>query len=559
RPGGAMPEWLGGTPAYMSPEQQSVMQATLAGQPVPATVDGRSDLYALGLTLFRLLGGSDAHSGAGLTRLEQCNPAVSRGFAEMIRKCLAPVPGDRYPDAGALAADLRRHLADLPLRGVPNRSWVERWQKWRRRRPHTLGVIVLIVALGAATLTAIAHTLHQQAAQARHELSLAETALREGQAFVDRHDYVRAVDTLEGGLACAQRVRGGEEIAAALQQRLAPARVGLRQAQQREAATGLHSLANQIRLRHASAGGARGELRKLEQTCRALWERRAQILALATVEGYLDDLDGQVEADLLDVALILASAHVGSTGPDAPESTRALREALDVLADAEKRFGPRHALYRQRQAYAEALGLVELAQAAGRDAARERPATAWDHYAVGRSLYEAQQFAQAANHFRKAVALEPQGFWPNFYQGLCAAQLQQHADAIAAFRACIALAPHTAHAYYNRALAYTDLGQLDAALEDYGSALRYDPDLAPAALNRGILRYQRKEYMEALVDLQSALNKGGDPAIVHYNLALVHVARQDRRAALAHLRSALQADEGHREARRLYERLQQEP
>ena len=36
---------------------------------------------------------------------------------------------DRYPDAAALAGDLRRHLADLPLRGVPNRSWAERWRQ----------------------------------------------------------------------------------------------------------------------------------------------------------------------------------------------------------------------------------------------------------------------------------------------------------------------------------------------------------------------------------------------------------------------------------------------
>src|SRR3712207_7871625 len=40
----------------------------------------------------------------------------------------------------------------------------------------------------------------------------------------------------------------------------------------------------------------------------------------------------------------------------------------------------------RRQAYAQALGLTDLARAAERDAAREPPRTAWDHYAVGRSL-----------------------------------------------------------------------------------------------------------------------------------------------------------------------------
>src|SRR5262249_46359227 len=77
RPGGATPEWLGGTPAYMSPEQQTVLQAMLAGQPLPVTVDGRSDLYALGLTLSRLLGGRRGHPGPRLPCLEEHNPRVS--------------------------------------------------------------------------------------------------------------------------------------------------------------------------------------------------------------------------------------------------------------------------------------------------------------------------------------------------------------------------------------------------------------------------------------------------------------------------------------------------
>ena len=36
RPDGGLPEWLGGTPAYMSPEQRAAMQAVSAGRPVPA-------------------------------------------------------------------------------------------------------------------------------------------------------------------------------------------------------------------------------------------------------------------------------------------------------------------------------------------------------------------------------------------------------------------------------------------------------------------------------------------------------------------------------------------
>src|SRR5262249_50889713 len=49
RAGDPVPEWFGGTPGYMSPEQEAALAAARDGQPVPAAVDGRSDIYSLGL------------------------------------------------------------------------------------------------------------------------------------------------------------------------------------------------------------------------------------------------------------------------------------------------------------------------------------------------------------------------------------------------------------------------------------------------------------------------------------------------------------------------------
>ena len=51
---------------------------------------------------------------------------VDRGVlarqADLVARCLEPRACDRYPDAAALADDLRRHLGDQPLRGVVNRD-----------------------------------------------------------------------------------------------------------------------------------------------------------------------------------------------------------------------------------------------------------------------------------------------------------------------------------------------------------------------------------------------------------------------------------------------------
>ena len=78
---------------------------------------------------------------------------------------------DRYPEASELATDLRRHLADLPLRGVANRSGRERWRKWRRRQPHALGLIVLILTVAAAAGVTATHTVQQRQAHLHQELA----------------------------------------------------------------------------------------------------------------------------------------------------------------------------------------------------------------------------------------------------------------------------------------------------------------------------------------------------------------------------------------------------
>src|SRR5262249_10182946 len=140
RPTGPVPERLGGTPLYASPEQHAAAAAGRAGRPVPAAVAGRSDIYPLGLVLCEVLGaGPPEDAGAHKQRslLRRLPRTVSAGLRDILRKCLAPDPGDRYADADALADDLRRHLADQPLRGVANRSLSERWRKWRRR-PYAL-------------------------------------------------------------------------------------------------------------------------------------------------------------------------------------------------------------------------------------------------------------------------------------------------------------------------------------------------------------------------------------------------------------------------------------
>src|SRR5690606_32939388 len=120
------------------------------------------------------------------------------GVADIIHKCLAPLPGDRYSNAAGLAEDLRRHLASLPLKQVANRSLAERWRKWRRRQPQTIGMAaMLLVILAVAALMLRSHHVQR--------LGEADAALARGQQEIAKGDFEAAEQSLRRGLASIGR------------------------------------------------------------------------------------------------------------------------------------------------------------------------------------------------------------------------------------------------------------------------------------------------------------------------------------------------------------------
>lgn len=95
----------------------------------PALVDGRSDLYALGATLYHLLTGQVPFPGttreevnrlkqrAGFRPLRELNPAIPPELASVVAATLAPDPRDRIQTAGELIDALRSTglAAPVPL------------------------------------------------------------------------------------------------------------------------------------------------------------------------------------------------------------------------------------------------------------------------------------------------------------------------------------------------------------------------------------------------------------------------------------------------------------
>jgi serine/threonine-protein kinase len=119
-----------GTPYYMSPEQWGELSRDGNFE-----IDGRADIYSLGLVAYQMISGRRPYSAVTLNALRQEHisvsppplsekvPGVSKAFSEVISRAISKDRDDRQSTAGELATQLRTALLESPGTGSAEKAF----------------------------------------------------------------------------------------------------------------------------------------------------------------------------------------------------------------------------------------------------------------------------------------------------------------------------------------------------------------------------------------------------------------------------------------------------
>jgi serine/threonine protein kinase/tetratricopeptide (TPR) repeat protein len=195
-PGLSMTGDLVGTVRYMSPEQ---------ARGASASVDERTDVYGLGVTLYELLTHQPAFEGNDrqeilrrIGQAEPCpprrlNPAIPRELETIVIKAMAKDPVARYQTAQALVDELERFLENKPI--VARRpTAVERARMWMRRNPQWTAAAFVMLSISVVILAgALIWVARERARTLRQEaIAIQQRDIAEAQ----RHLARQAVDEM---------------------------------------------------------------------------------------------------------------------------------------------------------------------------------------------------------------------------------------------------------------------------------------------------------------------------------------------------------------------------
>jgi tetratricopeptide (TPR) repeat protein len=510
---------LVGTLRYMSPEQ------ALAKRIV---VDHRTDVYSLGATLYELLtlepafGGSDRQELLRQIAFEEpkaprrVNKAMPAELETIVQKAMEKNPADRYATAKELADDLRRFLADEPIRARPA-SLVRRLRKWSRRHRAAVraatALVLAVLVLGGMVLwremgqrAAVEHSV--EAALDRAELLQQEERLDEALAVL-----VLAQGQLEdrGLEAMRQRVEESRRDVQMLKK--------LEQARLQEAASGQgtsfdHAGANRLYTEAFEEYG-------LDVTTLDPGEAVKRIRASAICDRLIAALDYW--------------AFVRN------ELRRGDGDSVRAVADLANDDPWRRQVFEAAKR-GDLLWLEVLAQNVQEEGTLNKPAATLTLFAM--TLRNLGSLATAERLLRQVQAERPADFWINFDLATILS-LKKPADWAEAIRFCqaaVALRPQSAVAHGNLGAALYNRGDVDGAIAEGKKAIELDPSNAVARSNLGVALHNNGDVDGAIAECKTAIKLRPNSADAHFHLANALYAKNGMDEAIAEYRIAIDID-----------------
>jgi tetratricopeptide (TPR) repeat protein/tRNA A-37 threonylcarbamoyl transferase component Bud32 len=174
-----------GTRQYMSPEQARGQQAL---------IDHRTDIYALGVTLYEMLTLRPALDGDTTVaypaasvepvRLRAWQPKLPLDLETVVLKAMAAERDDRYLTAQELADDLGRVLEGKPTVARPP-TLVDRLGRFARRHRRAVAAAAALSVAATIALAAVTILIHREKTKAERDFARAEAYFQQAQDTVE--------------------------------------------------------------------------------------------------------------------------------------------------------------------------------------------------------------------------------------------------------------------------------------------------------------------------------------------------------------------------------------
>jgi len=179
-------------------------------------------------------------------------------------------------------------------------------------------------------------------------------------------------------------------------------------------------------------------------------------------------------------------------------------------------------------------GNLIIAEGLYRQVLERTPARSDCEHFLAIALYQQRRYGDAVNHFRRAIALEPNNA---VYLSNLGSALQESSlltEAISCFNQALAINENFPDAYFNLGNTFSIAKRPDDAIKAYTEAIARKSDYTAAFVHRGVALLELKRVGDALADFDAALSI--DPRSVN-----AYINRADALRQLGRVEDALES------------------